>query len=341
MKNLVVNQSLYPFVVGIDVSKMSLDVCLVNCITGQWASTIVVNNSEGFIALKKWLKTQGNDDHENTLFCMEHTGIYTQNLVKYLLARGGKVWMESSLHIKRSMGLVRGKSDKIDAARIARFAYLHQHEAKLVELSHPTLNRLQYLMRARMRLLKSISSHQTAIEEMTQVDKKAGTELTRLCKQAVEGLKKSLQKVEAKMKELVSADKEVKTLYQLITSVKSVGNVLALELIVFTHGFSRLLDGKKLACYAGVAPFEYRSGTSIKGATGTSSFANKILKKSLHMASMNAVRHNGELKEYYLRKTEEGKSKMSALNAVRNKLLHRVVAVVKRGTPFQEKLVQG
>ena len=338
MKNLAVNQSLYPFIAGIDVSKMSLDVCLVNCTTGECASTVVANNSEGYKSLKRWLKMQGNDKHEKTLFCMEHTGIYTQNLVKYLLSRGGKVWLESSLHIKRSMGIVRGKTDKIDAQRIARFACLHQQEAKLVQLTQPTLERLQYLMRARMRLLKSINSHKTAIEEMTQVDKKAGTELSRLCKKAVEGLKESLQKVEAKMEELVSADKEIKTLYELITSVKSVGNVLALELIVFTHGFTRLLDGRKLACYAGVAPFEYRSGTSVRGTTGTSSFANKILKKSLFMASMNAVRHHGELKEYYSRKTAEGKSKMSALNAVRNKLLHRIVAVVKRGTPYQEKL---
>lgn len=340
MKNLAINQSVYPFVAGIDVSKMSLDVCLVNCSSGQCVSTIVANNSEGFTALKKWLKSHGCDDHEKTLFCLEHTGIYTQNLVKYLLSRGGKVWVESSLHIKRSMGLVRGKTDKIDAERIARFAYLHQQEAKLVQLSHPTLQRLQYLMRARIRLIKSLNSHQTAIEEMSQVDKKAGTELARLCKKAVEGLKKSLQQVEAKMEELVSIDKEVRALYELITSVRSVGKVLAIELIVFTHGFSRLLDGKKLACYTGVAPFEYRSGTSVKGATGTSSFANKILKRTLFMASMNAIRHNGELKEYYLRKTAEGKSKMSVLNAVRNKLLHRIVAVVKRGTPFQDKLVK-
>ena len=57
------------------------------------------------------------------------------------------------------------------------------------------------------------------------------------------------------------------------------------------------------------------------------------------MCAMNAIKCHKELRDYYLRKTEEGKSKMSALNAVSNKLLHRVVAVVKRGTPYQEKIV--
>ena len=141
------------------------------------------------------------------------------------------------------------------------------------------------------------------------------------------------------MLEVISIDKEVRVLYELITSVKCVGKVLATDLIVYTHGFTRMLDGKKLACYCGVAPFDYRSGTSIYGAPGTSNFANKILKYHLHMASMSAIRHHPEMKEYYQRKREEGKGKMTILNAIRNKLLHRIVAVVKRGTPYQERIV--
>ena len=56
------------------------------------------------------------------------------------------------------------------------------------------------------------------------------------------------------------------------------------------------------------------------------------------MASMSAIRHCPELKEYYLRKQEEGKGNMKILNAIRNKLLHRIVAVVKRGTPYEDKI---
>ena len=269
---------------------------------------------------------------------MEHTGIYTRNVVKYLLKRGCKVWLESSLHIKRSMGLVRGKTDKIDAERIAKFAFDHQRDAKLVKLSHPTLNRLKDLMKTRMRLQKSLLSQRIAIKELTKVDKKAGKEIERVSRDAVKGLEKSIIKVESKMEELVTIDKHLRALYELVTSVKSVGKVLAVDLIVYTEGFTRMLDNRKLACYCGVAPFEYRSGTSVYSQPGTSSFANKQVKHHLHMCAMNAVKCHKELKDYYIRKTEEGKSKMSVLNAVRNKLLHRVIAVVKRGTPYQEKL---
>ena len=265
-------------------------------------------------------------------------GIYTRNLVKYLMSRGGKVWLESSLHIKRSSGLARGKSDKIDAERIARFAMIHQREAKLVKLTHPTLERLQNLKRLRSRLLKSKMSQEFALNEMAHFDKKGASEMRRLSKSALDGLNKSLKKVEDKMLEVIQIDKEVRALYELITSVKCVGKVLATDLIVYTHGFTRMLDGKKLACYCGVAPFEYSSGTSIKGRPGTSSFANKVLKYDLHMAAMSAIRHCPELKQYYQRKREEGKDKMKILNAIRNKLLHRIVAVVKRGTPYQDRI---
>jgi transposase len=331
-------QADYPFILGIDVSKESIDACMINSSNQQQHFTTLGNTPQGYIKLKRWMKQLGNDDHAGTLFCMEHTGIYTRNLVKYLLSRGGKVWMESSLHIKRSMGLVRGKTDKIDAGRIARYAQLHQKEAHLVKMTHPTLDRLSYLMRLRGRLLKSQGAQQRAIKEMMHFDQRAGREMNQMCRQALEGIRKSLEKVEKKMLELVSIDREVRALYELITSVKSVGNVLALDLIVYTHGFTRMLDGKKLACYCGVAPFEYRSGTSIHSSPGTSKFANRIIKTHLHMAAINAVRYHAELRAYYQRKLEEGKGKMSAINAVRNKLLHRVVAVVKRGTPYVEKL---
>jgi transposase len=162
-------------------------------------------------------------------------------------------------------------------------------------------------MRLRSRLLKSKLSQELAISETEHFDKKAAIEMRRLSKASLDGLVKSLKKVEEKMLEVIQIDKEVRALYEIITSVKCVGKVLATDLIIYTHGFTRMLNGKKLACYCGVAPFEYSSGTSIKGSPGTSNFANKILKYHLHMASMSAIRHCPELKEYYKRKRAKAK----------------------------------
>ena len=109
-------------------------------------------------------------------------------------------------------------------------------------------------------------------------------------------------------------------------------------MLVHTHTFTAFKDARQFACYCGIAPFEYASGTSIKGKTKVSHLANKKLKSLLNMAALNAVRFDSELKAYYERRVKEGKNKMCVLNIIRNKLVSRVFAVVKRGTPYVDVL---
>lgn len=323
------------WILGIDVSKESIDACLVRSSDGQIFESKFHNNLSGFRHLKRWCKETGCECDDGTLCCMEHTGLYTRLLVHYLVSRGVGVWLESSLQIKRSMGLLRGKSDKIDAQRIARYAHLHKNNAAVIEIGVLTLEKLKDLQANRRRLMKSLQGLRTSAEELSQFDPSTGKEIQLINREAVRGLEKSLDKVDEQILFIISQDQELKQKYDLMLSVKGVGKVLAAMLLVYTHGFNRLNDSRKLACYSGVAPFVYESGTSIRGKTGVSKFANNELKKVLHMAAISSVQHNPDLKEYFQRKVQEGKNKMSVINAVRNKLLHRVVAVVNRGTPYQ------
>lgn len=276
---------------------------------------------------------------ETALFCMEHTGLYTRLYVQFLLMEGARVWMESALHLKRSMGLTRGKNDKIDSYRIARYAMANHDQAQLVELSNKTLTLVKDLMAARGRISRGYQSIKVSIDEMGKIDAKSARELAAINKPALTGLIKSKIAVEKRILELIDQDPELKTLFDLVTSIKGVGNVLATELIVYTQAFTRMDNPKQLACYCGVAPFSHSSGTSIHGRTGTSNFANMALKSTLHLAAMSSIRYVPDLKAFYQRKVAEGKSKMSVINAVRNKLLQRVLAVVKRGTPYQENYI--
>lgn len=328
----------YPFILGIDVSKESLDLCLIKTADGHMLYLKVNNNMQGYQKMKAWLKEHGCEAEADLLACLEHTGLYTRKLVHYLLARGVAVWLESSLQIKRSIGLVRGKDDKIDAQRIAKYALLHQDKVNLITLSGLTLVKLKDLQANRNRLQKALKSIKTTIRELLLVDPASGKTLQRVNKDAIHGLEKSLEQVEQKMSEFIESDEELKKKYDLVTTIKGVGKILAITLLIYTEGFSKMADGRKLACYCGVAPFEYRSGTSVVGKTGVSKFANKELKRILYLVSMNSVRYNQELRTYFKRKVEEGKPKMSVLNAVQNKLLHQIVAVVKRGTPYVAKL---
>jgi transposase len=325
----------HTWVLGIDVSKESIDPCLIRSSDGQMFEGKFHNNLSGFRHLKQWCKEKGCECDSSTLCCMEHTGVYTRMLVHYLLSREVNVWLESSLQIKRSQGLVRGKSDKIDAQRIARYANLYQAQARIMQMGVLTLEKLKDLQSNRKRLLKALQSLRTSVQELKSFDPSTGKLLEQTNREAIRGLEKSLDKVDEQMLKFIGEDQDLKQKYDLMLSVKGVGKVLAAMLLVYTHGFNRLTDSRKLACYSGVAPFVYESGTSVRGKTGVSKFANNDLKRVLHMAAISCVQYSPDLHEYYQRKVQQGKNKMSVINAVRNKLLHRIVAVVKRGTPYE------
>ena len=325
--------------VGIDVSKLTIDVCVL-CTDNAADHNQFENSTEGFIKLKSWLRNKDFFEEKKSLFCMEHTGLYTRQLVSFILQWGCSVWMESALHLKRSMGMTRGKSDKVDSYRIARYAMTNADKAKLVQLTSSTLQQLKDLMSNRTRLTKALQAIKVSTNELSRVDKATSKEVAKVNSYAINGLMKSKACVEKRMLEIIRTDENLKVLYDLVTSVKCVGDVLATELIVYTNAFTRMQTTSQLACYCGVAPFEHSSGTSIRGRIGTSNFANMNLKSTLHMAAVSATRYVPDIKQYYERKVAEGKNKMCVINAIRNKLIKRVMAVVKRGTPYQENYLK-
>ncbi len=114
-----------------------------------------------------------------------------------------------------------------------------------------------------------------------------------------------------------------------------ISQTTAAEIILTTNEFQDITDPKKFACYAGVVPFERSSGQR-KGRPKVSHMANKKVKSLLHLGAMSAIQHCTQLKAYYQRKVKEGKNKMLVINALRNKLIHRVYAVVKRGKKYNK-----
>jgi len=153
-------------------------------------------------------------------------------------------------------------------------------------------------------------------------------------KAALEGLKKSITMIEAKITEIVEQDSAIKTNYNLLITVPGIGHLTAVYLICCTNNFVCKITGKQLACYAGVVPFEHKSGISIKGRNRVHQMANKELKKSLHLCALSAIKYYAEFKQYYERKKKEGKHSMSLINAIRNKLVLRIAAVINNQQPY-------
>ncbi len=321
--------------IGIDISKNTFDFALVKDNNVSLPiSDEVSNDHSGIVKLEEFLKKQGLN-MEETLFCMEHTGIYCRLLSHYLTERKYHVWLEMPVQILRSLGIQRGKNDRIDAKRIAEYACLKKDKAVLWQPPREVVIQINDLLTLRDRLIESRKSLKQPIKEFKDAGFKDAAKLIESrCINTLKAIDKEIQQIEKDLDDLINKDSNLKKLYKLATSVPGIGNITALTMLYFTNEFKLYSSAKQLACYCGVAPFEHTSGTSVKRKSRVSNFANKRLKKLLHLVAMSTLSSNRELSQYYQRKVGEGKNKMLVINAIRNKLIAMVLSVIRRNEPF-------
>jgi transposase len=325
----------YTSIFGVDISKKTIDVTLAT--EADLTHRKFSNDLEGMGELMHWL-TELKLNFDLALFCMEATGLYCFPLTQFLAKNSIDIWIEHATQIKKASSLDRGKNDKVDSKRIAIYATKNLDRLRLWKPASQTLEKIRHLASLRERLVETRKRLLTPIQEFEEIGNlEMARLLTKTIKSSLAALEKDLKSVEVKIIAIVNEDENLKQLYKLITSVVGIGFVTAVNLLIHTNGFTVLKNARKLACYCGVAPFEYSSGTSIRGKTKVHFMANKKLKCNLHMASLSAVKLDPGLKAYYDRKVLEGKNKMSVLNAVKNKLLARVVAVVNKKEEYVKR----
>ena len=313
--------------IGIDVSNRKLDVYYHN----QCQHSIFSNNVEGFGEMITWLKTL-KVSVKSMIICFEHTGIYSEDLSLYLAEKKVCFYMEPSLNIKFSIGMQRGKNDKIDSKRIADYIALHYTQLTPTVLAKSSVGELRKLLSLRGHIEKEIIGIKNRLKNSS---KATGSEFIYQTEQdLLDVFNAKLKLVETQIKALLKSDEELHRIDELVQSIKGVGPVSSWYLIATTNGFKYFEDARQYACYCGIAPFEKSSGSSIKGKTQTDRRSNRKIKGIITMAAMSAVQYNPEMKEYMERKRKEGKHYNCVLNAIKNKLVARAFAVVKRQSPY-------
>lgn len=321
---------------GCDIAQDSFTFCL------RSSSSILlegeVKNSTK--AIRKELRKFEKEHHldlSQILFCVEDTGVYGALLLRALSAESLNVCIVSARSIQMSLGLQRGKSDKVDAQRIAEYAFRFKDRLKPWRPRREQLERLRLLIRNRERLVNARKDLSRYLKDSKRFDtKEMYAVVLKGSKRTLQALQKDIKMADQDIKALISSDENLERLSRLVTSVDGIGMVTCSSILVKTNEFEDITDPKKFACTAGIAPFEHTSGSSVRGKTRVSKHAHKDLKALLHMCAIGCIRHEGELKKYYTRKVEEGKNKMLVINAIRNKLIHRVFAVVRDNTMYQK-----
>jgi transposase len=325
----------YSKIIGIDVSKLTLDVEVLP--DGKVLQA--ENDGKGIKQLFRWLAKDCKVKLSEALFAFEHTGFYSHKLAVSLQEKGYAFVMLPGLELKRSLGISRGKSDKVDAGKIAEYAYLRRHKIPPTQLPEKDIDRMKRLLSLRDRLVKQRAGFNSTLSESKRaIGRNEDLLYFQVMESMVKELDLNIDRLEKELLKLVQRNPELKIQFDLIVSIKSVGTQTALNMIAVTHAFRKFADWRKFACYAGTAPFPYQSGTSIRGKTKVSHLANKKMKSLLGNITGSAIQHNAEMRLYYQKRLEAGKSKMSTQNIIRNKLLARIFAVVNRGTPYVDTM---
>lgn len=325
--------------VGIDVSKNYFDAAIVkNLAKQEFIHERFECNPSGFKLFSKWLKDESCGVASETVICMEHTGIYNWPIVKYLENTEYILCIEMALQIKLSLGIQRGKNDKLDAKRIAEYACVQQAKLKQWLPSSKLIEKLQHLMATRDRMVRMIKLIQVPLNEFEEIGNKEMFKLiSKTQKPILAKLKKALSEIEIEIKKTINEDEKIKIIYERITSVKGIGQVTGTYLLIYTKGFTIMADKKKLGSYAGVVPFDHSSGKSIKKKSKTHKMTNAVLRRNLCMGAKSAMIWDEEIKKYAERKMMEGKTYGWCITAVSNKLLARVVSCVNNQKIYVEK----
>ncbi len=319
-------------VIGADLSKRTIDLFC--------NSHLQIQNSQaGFKEMMRWLKQQ-NINASEVMIVMEHTGLYSYCFENFLHDHHIGFCKVNAYTVKRSIGLARGKSDKIDARRLANYGYEKKEALTIEPLASKELQRLQLLYTTRERLVRHKAALLNAISEYKNIGLSASDLVITTQTRVIKSFEKEIKKLQDEMDEIIDSNPSIKQTQNLLQSIKGVGKVLSTATIIKTKNFTRFQNARKFACFCGTAPFEHTSGSSIRGKTRVSPLADKTMKTLLDLSAKSAIQHDKELKEYYLRRTQNGKSKMSTINIVRNKILYRMFAVVKRQTPFVDNYRQ-
>lgn len=322
------------FFVGIDVSKSWLDFIVCDADQNQVDKPFKITNGVGEIKeLCEDLSSRFPDT--KFWFCFEHTGNYGLLLSQVLEELELTYSIVPPLEIKQSIGMTRGKNDQIDAKRIAEYA--SRHAKKLVPTSLPNEKLLKIkshltyrdqLVKVRQQFKNSRKSHLVSHKSydiktiISDLDAK------------IKDLNQDIKAIDSTIQEFIQSWSKLEVNYKKVQNVKGIGPVIAVHMILYTNNFSSFNNPRKFNCFAGLAPFQHSSGSSIRGKTKTSQLRNRTMKKLLFNGANTAVLHDPELKAYYKRKMAEGKHHLSVINAVACKLVYRMFAVVKREEPF-------
>ena len=320
---------------GIDMAKDKFDCCLSTIASGQQvtikARCTFTNTVAGFDAFLKWSK-KNTPLGIPSVFLMEATGIYYEQLAWYLYGKDRTVWVvlpNKAKKYKESLGL-KSKTDRIDAQALSRMC------CEQIHTPWKPLSKNIYALRVVTRNIESICDMITATSNRLQAlsygmyrDK----EVEKMLQKQLDLFKKQKQELHKRVKQIVVEDPVLKRKFGQIC-LKGLGVQMLAVIVAETNGFTSFESAAQLVSYAGYDVVENQSSKRV-GKTRISKKGNSHIRRALHFPAFNMVRYNvGGFVPFYNRIYERTKLKMKAYTAVQKKLLTIIYALWTKDQAF-------
>lgn len=307
-------------VLGIDVAKAKLDVCLM--LDGKYFPKKFDNKPAGFKLLHGWLRSL---HVEQVHACLEATGAYGEAVAEFLHEKGHRVSVVNPFRVKgfASSDLKRNKTDPADARTIATFCL-----AKDPDEWHPLppeIKQLQALTRRIEALERMLVVESNRLEMAADATRPS---ITRM----IGSLNEEIACVQSLIKDHIDNNPDLRQQSDLLQTIPGIGEKTA-RMLLGEIEFRQFDSARALAAYAGVTPRKFQSGSSLNR-TRLSKVGSGRIRKSLYFPAISAVKYNEVVKQFARRLSQNGKTPMQIIGAAMRKLLHIAYGVIKNNRPF-------
>jgi transposase len=222
--------------------------------------------------------------------------------------------------------MLRTKTDRIDAALIARFCRTHAPDPWTPPT--PEIRALQGLIRRYQSLVQMRTEEQNRLQApMIASVVKASIEAT------LAHLDREIDRVEREIHQLFDRYPPLRRQRELLTSIPGIGETTAARILGEMPNIAEFRNVKAVAAYAGLSPRHHESG-SIRWPSRIAKTGNGNLRTALYFPAISAMRYNPLLRRFADRLRERRKSNMTIITAVMRKLLTLAYGVLKSGRFF-------
>lgn len=310
--------------IGIDVSKATLSVCVRLADNGMELNHEFPNSSTGQEKLHTWLKKHGA---KGGWACMESTGPYHLSVAQFLYQHRYQVSVVNPKRIKAygESRLSRGKTDKADARLIAEFG--EKETLPVWQPPAPERVALKDLQDRLEELEESLRQHQQRREHCQNPSVLASLKREEaFIKQEIEVLRREIKRLCEKTPYL---HEEI----ELLCTIPGIGELTAIRLVARID-ITLFDSAASFAAFFGVTPREHSSGTSVHKKARMSKLGSKRLRTALYFPALQAARYNAQVKALYARLVAKGHPKKSALGAAMRKLAQQIYGVWTSRRPY-------